>query len=55
MDIITPIYTVLIALVFVFLSVRTLRLRHRFSVGNATGSQPMLATARFSTRTGPGR
>ncbi len=45
MDIVTPIYAALIALVFVFLSVRTLRLRHRFSVGIGTGGEPMLARA----------
>ncbi len=38
MDIITPICTVLTALVFVFLSVQTLRLRHRFSVGIGTAA-----------------
>ncbi len=42
---ITPIYAALIALLFVALSVRTLRLRHRFSVAVGTGGERELERA----------
>ena len=44
-EFITPIYAAVIALAFVFLSVRTLRLRHRYSVAIGSGEQPLLARA----------
>lgn len=44
-EFVTPLYTAFIALVFVFLSVRTLRLRHRFSVAIGGGEQPLLVRA----------
>ncbi len=42
---ITPIYAALIALMFVALSVRTLRLRHRFAVAVGTGGERELERA----------
>ena len=42
---VTPLYAALIALVFVLLSIRTLRLRRRFSVGIGDGDQQLLARA----------
>ena len=45
MHAITPIYAAIVALVYVMLSVRTLRLRHRFKVGIGNGEQPLLARA----------
>ena len=42
---ITPIYAALIALLFVGLSVRTLRLRHRFKVAVGTGDERVLERA----------
>ena len=45
MHAITPIYAAIIALIYVTLSVRTLRLRHRFKVGIGDGAQPLLARA----------
>ncbi len=41
----TPIYAAIIALIYVALSVRALRLRHRFKVGIGDGEQPLLARA----------
>ena len=43
--VITPLYAALIAIVFVILSVRTLRLRRRFSVAIGSGEEPALARA----------
>ena len=45
MTAITPVYAAIIALIYVTLSVRTLRLRHRFKVGIGDGEQPLLARA----------
>jgi len=42
---ITPLYTAALALVFVYLSVRTLRLRHRLKVAIGDGDQEILARA----------
>ncbi len=44
-NLITPIYASLIALLFVALSVRTLRLRRRFSVAVGPGGEPELERA----------
>ncbi len=45
MDVITPVYAAIIGLIYVLLSVRALRLRHRFKVGIGDGGQPLLARA----------
>ena len=42
---VTPFYAALIALLFVALSIRTLRLRHRFKVAIGPGEEPMLERA----------
>ena len=42
---VTPFYAALIALLFVALSIRTLRLRHRFQVAIGPGEEPLLARA----------
>ena len=42
---ITPVYTALLAMLFVVLSVRTLRLRHRLQVAIGDGNQKVLARA----------
>ena len=42
---VTPLYAAVIALLFVLLSVRTLRLRHRFQVAIGPGDEPLLARA----------
>ena len=44
-NLITPIYAALIALLFVGLSVRTLRLRHRYKVAVGTGDERVLERA----------
>ena len=44
-NMITPVYAALIALLFVALSVRALRLRHRFSVAVGSGGEPELERA----------
>lgn len=43
---VTPLYAAAIALLFVMLSVRTIRLRRRFSVAIGSGEQALLARAR---------
>lgn len=45
MQYVTPFYAALIALLFVVLSIRTLRLRHRFKVAIGPGEDPLLARA----------
>ena len=42
---VTPLYAAIIALTFVLLSIRTLRLRRRFAVAIGDGEQPLLARA----------
>ncbi len=42
---ITPLYVAISGLIFVVLSIRTLRLRHRFKVGIGSGNDPVLARA----------
>ncbi len=44
-ELITPVYAAIIALMFVLLSVRTLRLRRRFSVAIGGGNEPLLERA----------
>ena len=45
MNALTPIYAAILALIYVMLSFRALRLRHRFKVGIGDGEQPLLARA----------
>ena len=42
---ITPVYAAILALLFVFLSVRTIRFRRRFSVAIGNGEHNLLARA----------
>jgi len=42
---ITPVYAAILALIFVFLSFRTLRLRHQYQVAIGTGENKTLARA----------
>ncbi len=42
---VTPLYAAIIALLFVALSVRTLRLRRRFAVAIGAGAEPLLERA----------
>ncbi len=42
---ITPVYAAILALIFIFLSFRTLRLRHRFRVAIGTGENETLSRA----------
>ena len=44
-ELITPLYAAISGLVFIVLSVRTLRLRHRFKVSIGSGNEPLLARA----------
>lgn len=45
MQYVTPFYAALMALLFVALSIRTLRLRHRFQVAIGPGEEPLLERA----------
>lgn len=45
MQLTTPAYAAIFALIFVVLSIRTLRFRHRFSVAIGSGDEPALARA----------
>ena len=44
-ELITPLYAAITGLIFVVLSIRTLRLRHRFKVSIGSGNEPLLARA----------
>ena len=44
-EFVTPLYAAIIALLFVLLSVRTLRLRRRFQVAIGPGKEPLLSRA----------